>query len=264
MKMMITYYYYIILLICLSSSDGCIPSQSQSGEEDAVIKHFFHDMKGGTYVEIGGFDGYRFSNTLRLHTCFGWNGVLVEASKGNYLSLIKNVKRYRPTVTHHFGAVCAPPKTSITLLDRGPMSGNTDTMAKSFKKVWHDGRKKSVRVDGVLCKPMSSYIEGLSAVNFFSLDVEGAELEVIQTIDLHKVPVDVFMIELDEHDPERNYKVRQVLFNLNYVECLNVVSRSALFVNTNATTKNYKCPFDSTTVPSPAEAATIARDPNPE
>ena len=255
MKMMITYYCYIILLICLSSSDGCIPSQSQSGEEDAVIKHFFHDMKGGTYVEIGGFDGYRFSNTLRLHTCFGWNGVLVEASRTNYLSLVKNVKRYRPTAAHHFGAVCTPPRSTISLLDRSAVSGNIDTMSDTFRRAWHDSSKRSMRVDGIPCKPMSSYLKGVNMVDFFSIDVEGAELDVILTINFHKAHVDIFMVELDHHNPERNYKVRQVLFNLNYIECVGVAPRSAIFLNMNATNTGYKCPFESTIKPSPSEAA---------
>ena len=231
-----------------------LPSQSQSGEEDAVIKHFFHDMKGGTYVEIGGFDGYRFSNTLRLHTCFGWNGVLVEASRTNYQNLVENVNKYRPTAAHHFGAVCSPPRTSTTLLDRLAVTGDVEIMPESFKRGWH---RKPIRMEGIPCKPMSSYIEKLKMIDFFSLDVEGAELEAILTIDFNKVHVDIFLIELDHHNPARNYKVRQVLFNLNYIECMNVASRSALFLNKNSTNKNYVCPFDSTTTPSTAEAASF-------
>jgi hypothetical protein len=33
-------------------------------EEDTVRRCFFGTRVNGTYVEIGGLDGYRFSNTL--------------------------------------------------------------------------------------------------------------------------------------------------------------------------------------------------------
>ena len=75
---------------------------------------------------------------------------------------------------------------------------------------------------------------------------------VLETIDFASTTVNMFMIELDRHNLERNYKVRQSLFNAGYIECLNVVKRSGLFIH-NAGSP-YKCPFNSTRVASPDEA----------
>ena len=57
----------------------CQPSQSQWGEEKWLLEHFFAEKRNGVYVELGAVDGVRFSNTLALHTCRDWTGVLVEA-----------------------------------------------------------------------------------------------------------------------------------------------------------------------------------------
>ena len=56
----------------------------------------------------------------------------------------------------------------------------------------------------VTCGPLSPAIEHVFQeenmhVNFFSLDVEGAERLVLDTINFDKVKVDVFMIEVRNH-----------------------------------------------------------------
>jgi hypothetical protein len=234
----------VLILLSFFSliSSECMKSKSQSGEEDAVIKHLFEGTKGGTYVEIGGLDGYRYSNTLTLHTCHGWNGLLVEGSKNNYENLKLNVEKYRPDVKHIYGAVCTPPQSEVVFLDgpNGAVGGDTAHMSDTFKHTWH---KKSSKKYSTPCKPMSDYLKGMDVINFFSLDVEGAEFEVVSTIDFHAVHIDVMIVELDQHNPSRNYKVRRAMFNANFVECLDVVSRSALFLNRNPTNADkYKCP----------------------
>ena len=73
----------------------CQPSQSQWGEEKWLLEHFFAAKRNGVYVELGAVDGVRFSNTLALHTCRDWTGVLVEANRANYHLLRVNAPKYR-------------------------------------------------------------------------------------------------------------------------------------------------------------------------
>ena len=71
----------------------CQPSQSQWGEEKWLLEHFFAEKRNGVYVELGAVDGVRFSNTLALHTCRDWTGVLVEANRANYHLLRVNAPK---------------------------------------------------------------------------------------------------------------------------------------------------------------------------
>jgi hypothetical protein len=103
----------LALHLSLRAQAACTRSHSQSGEEDAVIKHIFKEKRNGVYVEMGALDGVKFTNTLRLHTCFGWNGILIEGLKRNYKMLEENVKTTRPNVEIHHGAVCAPPSKHV-------------------------------------------------------------------------------------------------------------------------------------------------------
>ena len=86
-------------------------SRSQYNDEMIVIAEMGWENKTkGTYVEIGALDGMKYTNTLHLHTCLQWTGLLVEASPSNYEMLVNNVKLTRPDVHLHFGAVCTPPQ----------------------------------------------------------------------------------------------------------------------------------------------------------
>ena len=60
-----------------------------------LLEHFFAEKRNGVYVELGAVDGVRFSNTLALHTCRDWTGVLVEANRANYHLLRVNAPKYR-------------------------------------------------------------------------------------------------------------------------------------------------------------------------
>ena len=215
-----------------SQPPACAASASQHGEEDRLVAHFEGWARSpGTYVEIGALDGAQFSNTLRLATCAGWSGVLVEGAWDNYERLERNVlAQRRPNVTAHFGAVCAPPQRSVRFAQGQKLrtiGGDVDAMAEGYREKW--GRHQRAPVD-VACAPMSHYLRGVPHVHFFSLDVEGAELVVLETIDFTATTVDVFLIEMDEHDPAKNWKIRTLMRNLGYTACARLhVDRSVIF-----------------------------------
>ena len=84
-------------------------------------------------------------------------------------------------------------------------------------------------VESIPCKPMSSYLH-VKHIDFFSLDVEGSELEVLLTIDFTEVTVEVFMIEFHKFDPTKSWKIRNLLKSLGYVECQHKLDINYLFV----------------------------------
>lgn len=229
----------------------CLQSQSQNGEENIMIDFFFKNTRNGTYVEIGALDGVLYSNTLRLHTCLNWNGLLIEGNRKNYGKLVTNVQATRPDVQHAFGCVCAPPKKNVMFLEDkqivSGVGGDINLMPDKLRSVWH---KQSRTVQNP-CKPMSKYLKGMKIINFFSLDVEGAELEVLETIDFTSVHIDMFLIELDGNDLSKNFKIRQYLFNVGYVECTGDELRtpgSSIFILKVPLNPLWVCPSSMRTV----------------
>lgn len=64
---------------------------------------------------------------------------------------------------------------------------------------------------------------------------------MLKTIDFTAVPIHVFLIELDETNPTKDWKVRTLLRNLGFDECVAVVARNSVFVRRD--TSKYACPW---------------------
>lgn len=62
----------------------------------------------------------------------------------------------------------------------------------------------------VPCRPMKDILEeaNVKKVDFFSLDVEGAEMDILETIDW-SIPISVFLIEVTSHREQ----IRQKMFS---------------------------------------------------
>lgn len=88
-------------------------------------------------------------------------------------------------------------------------------MTPEFKKQWFRKKAHELPADAELvsCMPLSLVLEmfGISQINFFSLDVEGAELEVLKTVNLTQVNIDVLVVEMDGSNPEKDEDVRNLL-----------------------------------------------------
>lgn len=83
---------------------GCaLPSFSQLAEDQFAISEIFPGKQGGTFIEVGGYNGLWMSNSRTLEWMFGWSGLLVEAHPRLFDELSAN--RGKQSVTVH-SAVC--------------------------------------------------------------------------------------------------------------------------------------------------------------
>lgn len=196
---------------------GCVPSRSQSGEERLYMQNFMPNNRAGTFVEIGALDGHTFSNTRVLNKCHGWNGLLVEANLNNYEQLL--LKMDRPNVKVIHSAVCESPETWANFTkDGGAVAADMSLVSKHFQRRWAH-LNHPTRTQRVPCAPMSTLLHGYEHVDFFSLDVEGAEFAVVNTIDFSAITIDTFCVELDHHDVEKDQRVVRLLEQKGYKRC---------------------------------------------
>ena len=63
-------------------------SYSQYGE-DIYVKELLKDRRNGFFLEAGGLDGVRVSNTLNLELTNNWTGLLVQADPSSFGALRK-------------------------------------------------------------------------------------------------------------------------------------------------------------------------------
>ena len=211
---------FIMLLFVLALGIPCrdVPSSSQSGEEDVYIRNFMDKSKrfGGTFVEIGALDGHVFSNTRKLNKCFHWNGILIEANLKNYVKLVNKLDRPNVTVMH--SAVCDRSGWTTFTVDGDAVSTDVTRVSESFQRAWAWSNRPS-NVQKVPCNPMHKLLRDIPHVDFFSIDVEGAEFAVVSTIDFDKITVDTFCIEFDGHDKAKDQRVVSHLLSKGYKIC---------------------------------------------
>jgi FkbM family methyltransferase len=88
----------------------------------------------------------------------------------------------------------------------------------STMDIKHKIRFHSNNIDGyyVKCRPLSSIVKecNLQYIDLLSIDVEGAELIVLETIDF-SVPIYVICIELDKNNEEKDQKCRDILLKMD-------------------------------------------------
>ena len=182
----------------------------QGGEDGYAVRNFFRGIKHGTYLEMGAFNGIKFSNTLHLHEALGWHGVLIEANPLSYLELVKN---RRDDICIN-AAVCAQPLTVHMVESGGATAGIYEFMPATFLKTWYDGIDVST-LPTVRCLPLMAMLAklGVNHIDFWSLDVEGGELEVLRTVDFNILRVGVLVVEADGHNESKNSEVRKILLS---------------------------------------------------
>lgn len=199
-------------------------SKSQS-KEDAILWHeFFRGLCQGRYIELGALDGITFSNTHLFSKGLNWTGVLIEASPSNYRKLLQN----RQQDELHHSAICKSSRM-VHVIDNGAVGGIYEFMPKSFRRQWHP-RVKEADMSAVKCQPLVDILRPHSFFDFLSLDVEGGELQVLETVDFSQVKFGVIFFEADGHNPLKNEATKSYLQAQGYRH-LFTKQRSAWFIN---------------------------------
>ena len=85
------------------------------------------------------------------------------------------------------------------------------------------------------CIPLHTLLKTAKTkhVNLFVLDVEGAELTVLKTINWEEVMFDVLCVELEDSSRYKGYTeiVREYLVSKGYINVTRVVGRNMWFVH---------------------------------
>ena len=145
--------------------------------------------RGGTFLELGANNGFA-SNTRYLESCLGWTGLLIEGHPKTFHAL----NTTRPHSLLLASAVCAEHGYAAYSNRSGPTAGILAHMSRAHMSRWRIGAKGTLAVP---CGPLGDWLELLRMheIDFFSLDVEGAELSVLRTIDWSRLSLGIIIIE---------------------------------------------------------------------
>jgi len=176
--------------------------------------------RDGFYVELGANDGVASSNSYYFEVNKGWKGVLIEPTPNLYLSCVK--KRGANNVV--FCNACVPFDykeefvrmkycDSMTISDNLDLDiGDHDKFVESGKQFLNEG--ESTFIFGAKSATLNSLLKEAEApalIDFLSLDVEGAELDVLRGVDFTKYNFRYMVIECRDID-----KMNAYLTEFNY------------------------------------------------
>lgn len=176
---------------------------AQQGEDIYTVINYINIInEDGVFVEIGGFDGLTFSNTKFFEDYLSFKGVLIEPTK-HYDAMKINRQK-----CDCYNLAVAKTKGKVKFLGDHATAGLVETMSDSFKNSWHK-TSTEYEIDAV---PFSDILKKseIKYIDLMTIDVEGGELVVLETFDF-SIPVYVIIIELDNHNPEKDEKCREIL-----------------------------------------------------
>ena len=156
-------------------------TESQHGEDLLLLPTLLLAAGGrpGSFVELGALNGVRYSNTVVLERCFGWRGVLIEGNPDNFDQLQRSS---RAAVKVH-SAVCRGEGTVAFTAGGSQEAGDLSVLrAADLRSVAFNKPNHSAAVN-VSCRPLSRIVDEAGfrdSIDFLSLDVQGAELRVLQ------------------------------------------------------------------------------------
>jgi FkbM family methyltransferase len=165
-------------------------SYSQEGE-DRILHRMFEFQGPGFYVDVGAHHPFRFSNTYLFYRS-GWRGVNIDACPGS----MEVFKRERPEdVNIEAGVNSTRGSATFFMFDEPALNSFDETLSRSRDGV--GGR--IVREAQVPQAPLRDLLEGhlpkRLGPSFLSVDVEGRDLEVLQSNDWTTFRPDVVLAE---------------------------------------------------------------------
>jgi FkbM family methyltransferase len=207
--------------------------KSQSGEDKKLMK-WFGTICEGSYIEMGALDGVKYSNSYVFNKGLKWRGVMIELMKNNFDKLVRNRQSEIATIN---AGVCDVPRT-LHYTDNaiGPAVGGIyEFSTQSFRERWWKNISlDSPSVHEIECNTLDSLLLRHAPENvffdFFSLDVEGAEFAVLQSVDWKRIGFGIIFVEAGHYNEMKNLAMRGLVESQGYT-FLEDFHRSYWFVN---------------------------------
>ncbi len=173
---------------------------SQYGQDKFCYDKFFND-KVGFFVEIGADDGIDKSNTYFFEKELGWNGLCIEPRTSAYDKLIFNRRCLCENVAVSSVSKDVP-QDFLELEGWGKgLSGLVDHYdPRHLQRIKREQKHPQHVITKTIKVPVVSLQQlfdkhNIVHIDFLSIDTEGGELEILETLNWDQTSIDVICIE---------------------------------------------------------------------
>lgn len=162
------------------------------GNEELLIRHFFRDRRGGTFVDVGAFQWKDNSTTYYLEQHLGWSGLAIDANA----RLAKQYEQNRPRTRFYSYIVTDHGGTEEDFYLAGPVSSTSKEHVEQFGLEGRKTRVATTTLDALLEQA------GVEHIDFLSMDIEEGEPAALAGFDIERYRPELVCIEAS------NVKVR--------------------------------------------------------
>lgn len=205
---------------------------SQMDEDRLLFANYFAKptvLRGGTFLEIGAFDGTSFTNTLFFENSLDWSGVLIEPSPVNFAKC-QAARGGNPKNKLINAAVCNTPG-KVEFLEHaavGAVVDPSDPILAKHNQNWNTGNPEAatIKVDcDKAATLLSRHAPEFTHFDLMSVDLEGLEATFLSTFPWGRVSTGVLIVEANDKP-----NVYSVLHKLGFV-CHGRQRVNVVFVN---------------------------------
>ena len=196
------------------------------------------NFKNGFFVECGANDGISQSNTLLLEKNLEWTGLLVEPNKLKFDMCFSNrnnsiVENYalvsssynKSYISGNFNETHEGESLMAMVIEDGDWQSSNVVKSKQIKQESRQIVQVPVTtLDNLFTK------HNINKIDFFSLDVEGYEISVLNGMDFKIYRPTYFLIETS-NDVEIQNKIREYMHQKNYRFIKPLSGNDDLFIN---------------------------------
>jgi FkbM family methyltransferase len=156
------------------------------------------NYENGFFIECGANDGVDQSNTWHYEKYLNWKGILIEPLPNKFFELRRN----RDINNHYFNVALVDNKFKeeiVELIDTG--------LTSTFKILNNKDHSLNPSIHAKV-KTLTKVLEESNSpkeIDFFSLDVEGAESVVLEGINFEKYTFKYLLIETENFDKINKY-----------------------------------------------------------
>lgn len=177
---------------------------SQFQQDQYVYENFFKNKQNGIFVDIGAHDGITLNNTYFFEKSLGWTGICVEPIPDVY----KRLKKNRSCLC--IQGCIYDKRESVPFLKISGWAEMLSGIVENYDPQHINRIQKEIEMNGgqstvinMKCYNLTKLLldNHIQHVDYLSIDTEGGELGILQSIDFSRIDIDVIEVENNYGQP---------------------------------------------------------------
>jgi FkbM family methyltransferase len=167
--------------------------------EDLFINNYFKNKKNGIYLDVGAYHPLDGNNTYLLYKKKNWHGINIDVNPLS-VELFQKARKFDLNIN----TAVSNKKGFVTLYFRKKIN-MLNTLSKKIARIhFRNGFKEKNIKSNTLNNILDQTRYRNKKIDFFNLDVEGHELDILESLNFKKYQPTLICVEIHNHEEMYN------------------------------------------------------------